>query len=234
MLRLGVLYPRSLDVYLMHLSLYFCSHIDRCRVMAPLSRQRCWISTVYWSQHRRESPIPWSGYICKFCMSTTTLTRPWFFCKYLTHVLFLCGTILFTVDSKDYVQSPDASWIPRGHPIIDTYFDWEGTWELEEDWVPPFCVHNWFPSLLFFLTDLPKVEDLPTVPFAHPDIMEAYSSGEQQPAGHPSVSVLVSRPEYLVHMRDIISRCIANPLLALSSSCKILFPRDIPMWKPFY
>ena len=64
-------------------------------------------------------------------MSTTTLTQSYFFANISQQYFFF--VVLFTVDSKDYVQSPDASWIPRGHPIIDTYFDWEGMWELEED-----------------------------------------------------------------------------------------------------
>ena len=45
---------------------------------------------------------------------------------------------------------------------------------------------------VFCMKDLPKDEDLPTVPYAHPDVHEAFMSGEQQPKGHPSVSALVS------------------------------------------
>lgn len=48
-----------------------------------------------------------------------------------------------------------------------------------------------FP-LFSILKDLPKDEDLPTVPYAHPDVHEAFISGEPQPKGHPSVSALVS------------------------------------------
>ena len=52
---------------------------------------------------------------------------------------------------------------------------------------------NIYNGLSFsILTELPKDEDLPTVPYAHPDVHEAFMSGEQQPKGHPSVSALVS------------------------------------------
>ena len=64
-------------------------------------------------------------------------------------------------DTDGFVQFPDKTWMPRGHPIIDDYF-----------------IHQEFPE-----------DRLPSVPSHHPDPQEAFLNGEQLPKGHPSISL---------------------------------------------
>ena len=67
-------------------------------------------------------------------------------------------------DTCGYIQNPISDWIPRGHPIIDSYFIYQ---------------------------DFPVTDNLPSVPFNHPDPHDAYLNVEHMPKGHPSVSVLL-------------------------------------------
>ena len=65
-------------------------------------------------------------------------------------------------DTYGYVQFPDKTWMPRGHPIIDDYFIYQ---------------------------EFPEQDRLPSVPSHHPDPQEAFLNGEQLPKGHPSISL---------------------------------------------
>ena len=67
-------------------------------------------------------------------------------------------------DSEDYIRNPDRSLMPRGHPIIDSYFIYK---------------------------DFPEEDLLPTVPSNHPDPYEAFLNGDPLPPGHPSISLLL-------------------------------------------
>lgn len=63
---------------------------------------------------------------------------------------------------QNYIRQPDRTWIPRGHPIIDTYFEYK---------------------------DFPEEDRLPQVPTNHPDPHQAFLNGDQLPKGHPSISL---------------------------------------------
>lgn len=86
-----------------------------------------------------------------------------------------------------YIQRP--SGLPRGHPNCDNYFIYQ---------------------------ELP-VNDLPSVHFDHPDIHDAYLSGERLPEGHPSASGLLQKvlPKGHPDVDDLF-----------------LSPEELPSWHP--